>query len=90
MCDFIFNVCISISYLLHLLVPLSNAVDWFAFGADAHVWGLDVESILPLTNYQKNKTPNDVNLVLSEVKSATNYGSGSFNLDHSEHLLHFD
>lgn len=71
-------------------VPLSNGVDRFAFGAGAHVGGLEVESILPLTNYQKNKTPNDVNLVQSEVKSATNYGSGSFNLDHSKCLFHFD
>lgn len=71
-------------------VPLSNAVDWFVFGADAHIVGLDVESTLPLKNYQKNKKTNDVNLVLSEVKSATNYGPGSFSLDHSECLLDFD
>lgn len=55
-----------------------------------HVGSLNVESVPPLTNYQKNKKPNDVNLVLSVVRSATNYGPRSFSLDHSECLLHFD
>lgn len=92
MCDFILMCVLLLSHLIHLSVPLSNSVDQFVSGADTHVGALDLESILLLTNYQKNKkkNPNDVNLVLSEVKSATNYGPGSFSLDQSECLLHFD